>query len=87
MLKMPTVGILTFMSTVNFILMQVEHEKFYNLQARSQFSHLNLHFLTIFLGYIYPNDERNCIRINSISSPSYISAHSYSVNHVDFESR
>ena len=30
--KMPTiVGILTFMSRINFVLSRVEHEKFYNL--------------------------------------------------------
>ena len=32
--KMPTiVGILTFMSRINFVLSRVEHEKFYNLGA------------------------------------------------------
>ena len=33
--KMPTiVGILTFMSRINFMLTCVDHEKFYNLEAR-----------------------------------------------------
>ena len=32
--KMPTtVGILTFMTRINFVLSWVEHEKFYNLRA------------------------------------------------------
>ena len=39
--KMPTiVGILTFMSRINFVLSSVEHEFFYNLRARLEISEL-----------------------------------------------